>query len=112
MSLRAEGLEEAGDVPSPLPRNGVSGVMCALAVWFSGWGNVDGNGHVPGSWRGCTREGTSELKTGTVSLCTDRTQEGGCSPLYQAPTIARMGGEEGLWALNTVAISVPCEGRG
>lgn len=23
-------------------------VMCGLAVWFSGWGHVDGDGHVPG----------------------------------------------------------------
>lgn len=90
----------------------MSGVLCVLAVWFSGWGHVDGDGHVPGSWHGYTREGTSELKTGTVSLCVDMIQEGGCSPLYQAPRIARRQSEEGLWALNTMAVSVPCEGRG
>lgn len=91
-------------MPSPLPRNGVWAVMCGLAVWFSGCGHVDGDGHVPGSWCGCRREGTSGLKTRMVSLCTDMTPEGGCSPLHQAPRIARRRGEDGLW--------VSWEGRG
>lgn len=51
VSLRAEGLEEAGAVPPPPGMVCLTGkiiwepdgAMCRLAMWFGGWGHVDGN---------------------------------------------------------------------
>ena len=69
--------------------------MCGLAVWFSGRGHADSDGHVPGLQCGCEREGMLGLKTGLVSLCGDMTREGARSPLQQAPRTASVGKLDG-----------------